>query len=90
MRNQLSCNRRSALAACGAGLGMVAGAIPLPVAATRSPAGPAVPVFAYFADGLLHDPTGTLPAYRAPRGYRGGAAIAALDERQLREGGYLT
>ena len=71
---------------------MAAGAIPLPVAAARSvsSANPAAPVIAYFADGLMHDPTGTLPAYRAPRGYRGGAAIAALDERQLREGGYLT
>jgi len=71
---------------------MAAGGISLPAAAARSagPADPVVPVIAYFADGLLHDPTGTLPAYRAPRGYRGGAAIAALDERQLREGGYLT
>ena len=48
------------------------------------------PVMAYFADGLLRDPTGILPAYRAPRGYRGGAGIAGLDERQMREGGYLT
>lgn len=44
---------------------------------------------AYFAGDLLRDPTGTLPAYRAPRGYRRGGGIAALDERQLRQAGYL-
>ena len=76
---------------CGLGLGLVAGGWPARAAAAlgdeRSP--PAGPVIAYFADGLLRDPTGTLPAYRAPRGYRGGAGIAAFDERQLREAGYL-
>jgi hypothetical protein len=88
MRNQLGCARRSALKICGLGLGLVGGGWPVHAARAGKPPSPG-PVIAYFADGLLRDPTGTLPAYRAPRGYRGGAGIAALDERQLREAGYL-
>lgn len=75
----------------GLGLGLVAGGWPARAAAAlgEKPPPPAGSVIAYFADGLLQDPTGTLPAYHAPRGYHGGAGIAALDERQLREAGFL-
>lgn len=38
----------------------------------------------FFADGLIIDPSGTLPIYRPPDGYRGGDAWQALTDADWR------
>lgn len=74
----LRCSRRKALAAITAGIGMAALPVALsPRAATARPDTPpagASPHTTYFNDGLMLDPSGTMAAYKRPRGYRGARA----------------
>lgn len=78
-----ACSRRQALGLLG--LGAVAATGAMPGVAVASPH--AVPVNAYFRDGLLRDTSGRLPAWRAPRGHKGaGQAALASEEARLRAG----
>lgn len=77
------CSRRQALGLLG--LGAVAGSGAMPGLALAAPA--ALPVNAYFRDGLLRDPSGRLAAWRAPRGHKGAGQPATLpEEARLRAG----
>ena len=80
-----ACTRRAALGLLGVGVGVIAAGPGLAFAAAPKPVG--VPVTAYFRDGLLHDPSGSLPPWRAPAGHRGAASLAALDAAALRNAG---
>ncbi len=82
-RHGAACSRREAL-------GLMASAAALtvagPPALAAAPAGrPARPgrVTAYFNDGLLADPSATLPAFRRPAGYRGTRRLARMSEAEL-------
>lgn len=78
-----ACSRRQALALLGAGV--VAGTGGLPSLALAAPA--VQPVTSYFRDGLLRDPSGRLPAWRAPRGHKGAGQVATMSEEvRLRAG----
>lgn len=80
-----ACSRRQALALLGAGVALGTGA--MPALALAAPYAATGPVTAYFRDGLLSDPSGRLPAWRAPRGHKGAGQQATLsEEARLRAG----
>ncbi|MXO59946.1 hypothetical protein GRI89_10385 [Altererythrobacter salegens] len=71
MTENFLCSRRFLMA----GMAGTASLLGLPIGALAVDRVPALsargPHFAYFNDALLTDPTGHLPAYRRPAGYRG-------------------
>lgn len=80
-----TCSRRQALGLFVAGAGIAVLGVDVAFAAA-APA-PAQPVTAYFRDGLLRDPSGRLPAWRAPRGHKGAGQTATMSEEvRLRAG----
>lgn len=81
-RDMLAVRRRSALALLGLALIAI---VPLTSAtAHRVRASKGRMRVSFFADGLIVDPSGTLPIYRAPDGYRGGDAWSALTDEHWR------
>jgi len=82
MSFEISFDRRRFLA----GTALVAAAsLALPVRAQHA----AIPSVAFFGDRPILDPSGRLPGWRTPSGYRGGAAIAALADEHLRRRGLV-
>jgi len=64
---------------------VVAGGLALPARAH----GAVVPSLTFFGDRPVLDPSGTLPGWRTPSGFRGGAAAAALSDEHLRRHGFV-
>ena len=78
----LAVHRRSALALLGFAL---IATVPFSSAtANRIRASKGRMRVSFYADGLIIDPSGTLPIYRAPDGYRGGDAWSALTDEHWR------
>lgn len=81
-REMLAVRRRSALALLGFAL---IATVPLTSAtATRGRTSKGRARVSFFADGLIIDPSGTLPIYSPPAGYRGGDAWSALTDEHWR------
>lgn len=85
----LACNRRALLA--GLGCGVLLAGVPAGMAegisAGAGAAGMPTPRgggLAFFGDRPMVDPSGKLPAYRPPAGFRGAGALASADDAQVR------
>jgi hypothetical protein len=78
------CSRREALALLAIVSAMATGT-PAAFAQGTAPGRPLrskAAVLSYFNDGLMADPSATLPAFRRPGGYRGAGRISRMNEAQ--------
>ncbi|WP_305097265.1 hypothetical protein [Croceibacterium aestuarii] len=90
MADRTGCTRRTALLALG-GFGLAAGlAGPLGARLPGAPGSerPTGAVVAYFNDGLMADPSATLPPYRRPGGYRGTGRTSRMSEAERIAAGF--
>lgn len=78
------CSRREALALLAITGAVATGAAPALSyrAASGRALGAKTAVTSYFNDGLLADPSATLPPYRRPGGYRGTGRLARMSEAE--------
>lgn len=81
-RAVLAVRRRSAIALLG--LAMIAAVSRTSAATHRITTSKGRAGVSFFADGLITDPSETLPIYRPPAGYRGGDAWRALTDEDWR------